>query len=85
MELAARPADPATPLPPRLPHLRSVIVTDSRHPGMFHVDDVRQAAGSVHTRLLQDLQRKLCVDDPINIQFTSVTTAPLQALSSGLL
>ncbi|CAL8382201.1 unnamed protein product [Gadus morhua 'NCC'] len=58
----------------KLPHLRSVIVTDSRHPGMFHVDDVRQAAGSEHTRLLQDLQRKLCVDDPINIQFTSGTT-----------
>ncbi|CAL8301111.1 unnamed protein product [Lota lota] len=58
----------------RLPHLRTVIVTDSRNPGMFHLDDVRQAAGSQHTRLLQDLQKKLSFDDPINIQFTSGTT-----------
>ncbi|KAF6727209.1 Acyl-CoA synthetase family member 2, mitochondrial [Oryzias melastigma] len=58
----------------RLPELRSVIVVDSRQPGMFHLDDVMQAAGSQHTRELQDLQKKIICDDPINIQFTSGTT-----------
>ncbi|KAK0136020.1 Acyl-CoA synthetase family member 2, mitochondrial [Merluccius polli] len=58
----------------RLPELRAVIVTDSRNPGMFHMDDVRQAAGSEHMQQLQDLQKKLSFDDPINIQFTSGTT-----------
>ncbi|XP_041829387.1 medium-chain acyl-CoA ligase ACSF2, mitochondrial [Melanotaenia boesemani] len=58
----------------RLPELRSVIVLDSRQPGMFHFDDVMQAGGSQHMQQLQDLQRKICFDDPINIQFTSGTT-----------
>lgn len=56
----------------RLPELRTVIVTDSRQPGMFHFDDVMQAAGSQHMQQLQDLQKKIVFDDPINIQFTSV-------------
>lgn len=50
-----------------------VIVTDSRQPGMFHVDDVMQAAESQHHKELMDLQSRLSFDDPINIQFTSVT------------
>lgn len=50
-----------------------VIVTDSRQPGMFHVDDVMQAAESRHHKELMDLQSRLSFDDPINIQFTSVT------------
>uniref|UniRef100_H2MB44 Medium-chain acyl-CoA ligase ACSF2, mitochondrial n=2 Tax=Oryzias latipes TaxID=8090 RepID=H2MB44_ORYLA len=58
----------------RLPELRTVIVTDSRQPGMFHFDDVMQAAGSQHMQQLQDLQKKIVFDDPINIQFTSGTT-----------
>ncbi|KAM8723481.1 medium-chain acyl-CoA ligase ACSF2, mitochondrial-like isoform 2-T3 [Acanthopagrus schlegelii] len=58
----------------RLPDLRMVIVTDSRQPGMFHVDDVMQAAGSQHHKELMDLQSRLSFDDPINIQFTSGTT-----------
>lgn len=57
----------------RLPDLRMVIVTDSRQPGMLHVDDVMQAGESRHHRELMDLQSKLSFDDPINIQFTSVT------------
>uniref|UniRef100_H3CF56 Medium-chain acyl-CoA ligase ACSF2, mitochondrial n=1 Tax=Tetraodon nigroviridis TaxID=99883 RepID=H3CF56_TETNG len=59
---------------PRLPDLKMVIVTDSRQPGMLHVDDVMQAAESRHRRELLDLQSKLSCDDPINIQFTSGTT-----------
>ncbi|XP_064172407.1 medium-chain acyl-CoA ligase ACSF2, mitochondrial [Anguilla rostrata] len=58
----------------RLPDLRAVIVTDSRQPGMFHMDDVMQAAGSQHRQELDVLQRKLSCDDPINILFTSGTT-----------
>uniref|UniRef100_A0A671Z083 Medium-chain acyl-CoA ligase ACSF2, mitochondrial n=1 Tax=Sparus aurata TaxID=8175 RepID=A0A671Z083_SPAAU len=59
---------------PKLPDLRMVIVTDSRQPGMFHVDDVMQAAESRHHKELMDLQSRLSFDDPINIQFTSGTT-----------
>ncbi|XP_039904193.1 medium-chain acyl-CoA ligase ACSF2, mitochondrial-like isoform X1 [Simochromis diagramma] len=58
----------------RLPYLEMVIVTDSRQPGMLHVDDVMQAGESRHHRELMDLQSKLSFDDPINIQFTSGTT-----------
>ncbi|XP_062389197.1 medium-chain acyl-CoA ligase ACSF2, mitochondrial-like [Sardina pilchardus] len=58
----------------RLPDLRMVIVMDSRQPGMLHVDDVMQAAGSQHHQELQSLQAQLSFDDPINIQFTSGTT-----------
>lgn len=59
----------------RLPDLRSVIVLDSRHPGMLHLDDVMQAGSSQYVQQLQDLQKKLSFDDPINIQFTSVIVA----------
>ncbi|XP_071368092.1 medium-chain acyl-CoA ligase ACSF2, mitochondrial isoform X1 [Centroberyx affinis] len=58
----------------RLPELRSVIVTDSRQPGMFHLQDVMQGGSSQYQQQLQDLQKKLSFDDPINIQFTSGTT-----------
>uniref|UniRef100_A0A672YFP1 Medium-chain acyl-CoA ligase ACSF2, mitochondrial n=1 Tax=Sphaeramia orbicularis TaxID=375764 RepID=A0A672YFP1_9TELE len=58
----------------RLPDLRTVIVLDSRQPGMFHMEDVMQAGGSQHKQEIQDLQKKLSFDDPINIQFTSGTT-----------
>uniref|UniRef100_A0AAX7UV96 Medium-chain acyl-CoA ligase ACSF2, mitochondrial n=1 Tax=Astatotilapia calliptera TaxID=8154 RepID=A0AAX7UV96_ASTCA len=59
----------------RLPELRSVIVLDSRQPGMLHFEDVMQAGGSQHMQQLQDLQKKISFDDPINIQFTSVSDA----------
>ncbi|XP_047465245.1 medium-chain acyl-CoA ligase ACSF2, mitochondrial [Mugil cephalus] len=58
----------------RLPDLRSVIVLDSRQPGMFNFADVMQAGSGQYMQQLQDLQKKLCFDDPINIQFTSGTT-----------
>lgn len=56
-----------------MPDLRRVIVMDSRQPGMLHVDDVMQAGDSRHQRELSELQGKLSFDDPVNIQFTSVT------------
>uniref|UniRef100_A0A8C7X9V0 Medium-chain acyl-CoA ligase ACSF2, mitochondrial n=1 Tax=Oryzias sinensis TaxID=183150 RepID=A0A8C7X9V0_9TELE len=52
----------------------SLCITISLKPGMFHFDDVMQAAGSQHMQQLQDLQKKIVFDDPINIQFTSGTT-----------
>ncbi|XP_031699466.1 medium-chain acyl-CoA ligase ACSF2, mitochondrial [Anarrhichthys ocellatus] len=58
----------------RLPDLRSVILLDSRQPGMFHIEDVMQAGSSRYMQQLQDLQKQLSFDDPINIQFTSGTT-----------
>ncbi|KAJ8251392.1 hypothetical protein GJAV_G00220840 [Gymnothorax javanicus] len=58
----------------RLPDLRMVIVTDSRHSGMLHMDDVMQVADSRHQQELDILQKKLSFDDPINILFTSGTT-----------
>lgn len=58
----------------RLPDLRSVIVLDSRQPGMLHFDDLMEAGSSQYVQQLQDLQRKISNDDPINIQFTSGTT-----------
>ncbi|XP_061080296.1 medium-chain acyl-CoA ligase ACSF2, mitochondrial-like isoform X1 [Conger conger] len=58
----------------RLPDLRMMIVTDSRQTGMFHMDDVMQAADSQHRQELDILQKKLSFDDPINIMFTSGTT-----------
>uniref|UniRef100_A0A3Q0S3U1 Medium-chain acyl-CoA ligase ACSF2, mitochondrial n=1 Tax=Amphilophus citrinellus TaxID=61819 RepID=A0A3Q0S3U1_AMPCI len=58
----------------RLLDLRSVIVLDSRQPGMLHFEDVMQAGSSQHMQQLQDLQKMISFDDPINIQFTSGTT-----------
>lgn len=58
----------------RLPHLRLVVVTERGQPGALHVDDVLRAAESRHQRELEELQRKLVPDEPINIQFTSGTT-----------
>lgn len=58
----------------RLPDLHSVIVLDSQQPGMFHFDDFMQAGDNKHKQELQDIQKKLIFNDPINIQFTSGTT-----------
>ncbi|XP_063077684.1 medium-chain acyl-CoA ligase ACSF2, mitochondrial [Engraulis encrasicolus] len=59
----------------RLPDLRTVILTDKEgEPGTFHMKHVMDAASSQYVQELQDLQRKLTFDEPINIQFTSGTT-----------
>lgn len=58
----------------RLPDLHTVIALDSRQPGMYHFNDLMQAGDSSHKKELQNLQKKLSFNDPINIQFTSGTT-----------
>ncbi|XP_029384384.1 medium-chain acyl-CoA ligase ACSF2, mitochondrial isoform X2 [Echeneis naucrates] len=58
----------------RLPDLRTVIVLNGRLPGMVHLEDVMQAGSSQYVKQLQDLQKKLSFDDPVNILFTSGTT-----------
>uniref|UniRef100_A0AAY4CNA4 Medium-chain acyl-CoA ligase ACSF2, mitochondrial n=1 Tax=Denticeps clupeoides TaxID=299321 RepID=A0AAY4CNA4_9TELE len=58
----------------RLPDLRTVVVTDSRQPGTFHISELMQAGSSRHHQDLEDLQKKILCDDPVNIQFTSGTT-----------
>lgn len=68
--------------PVRLPELRSVVVLDGRQPGMFSLEEVMQAGSSRHLQQLQDLQRTLSHDDPINILFTSVIT-PVGACSGS--
>lgn len=56
----------------RLPDLNMVIVTDSKQPGALHWNDLMQAGSTQHYKELEDLQKKINFDDPINIQFTSV-------------
>ncbi|XP_036428431.1 medium-chain acyl-CoA ligase ACSF2, mitochondrial isoform X2 [Colossoma macropomum] len=58
----------------RLSDLSTVIVLDSQQPGTFHWNDLMQAGNSEHYQQLQDIQKKLSFDDPINIQFTLGTT-----------
>lgn len=58
----------------RLPDLRTVIVTDAKMAGTFHLSEVLQAGSSCHVEQLHKTARELGCDDPINIQFTSGTT-----------
>uniref|UniRef100_A0A8B9L3E5 Medium-chain acyl-CoA ligase ACSF2, mitochondrial n=1 Tax=Astyanax mexicanus TaxID=7994 RepID=A0A8B9L3E5_ASTMX len=58
----------------RLPDLSTVILTDSKQPGTFSWTDLMEAGSSDHFNQLQDIQKTLSFDDPINIQFTSGTT-----------
>ncbi|XP_062381886.1 medium-chain acyl-CoA ligase ACSF2, mitochondrial [Sardina pilchardus] len=58
----------------RLPELRTVILTDCEQPGALHLSQVIEAGSSQYMQELDELQKKLSCDDPINIQFTSGTT-----------
>lgn len=58
--------------PIRLPELRTVVILDGRQPGMFSLEEVMQAGSSRHLQQLQDMQKNLSCDDPINILLTSV-------------
>ncbi|XP_017579812.1 medium-chain acyl-CoA ligase ACSF2, mitochondrial isoform X1 [Pygocentrus nattereri] len=58
----------------RFSELSTVIVLDSQQPGTFHWNDLMQAGSSEHYQQLQDIQKQLSFDDPVNIQFTSGTT-----------
>lgn len=62
----------------RLPDLSTVIVTDSKQPGALQWNDLMQAGSSQHYQELEDLQKKINFDDPINIQFTSVLRSEFQ-------
>ncbi|XP_031416732.1 medium-chain acyl-CoA ligase ACSF2, mitochondrial isoform X2 [Clupea harengus] len=67
-------ASPGSIKSSRLPELRTVILTDSEQPGALHLKQVMEAGSSQYVQQLEELQRTLCFDDPINIQFTSGTT-----------
>ncbi|KAE8576802.1 hypothetical protein XENTR_v10004322 [Xenopus tropicalis] len=58
----------------KLPDLHTVVVLDKRHPGTFLFQDVMEAGNPSSVLQLQDLQKQITCDDPINIQFTSGTT-----------
>ncbi|HKT52747.1 MAG TPA: AMP-binding protein [Candidatus Angelobacter sp.] len=58
-----------------LPALKWVIhLGEMAHAGMLRFSDVKHGFGAMERALLEDLQKKLQFDDPINIQFTSGTT-----------
>ncbi|KAG8446317.1 hypothetical protein GDO86_013956 [Hymenochirus boettgeri] len=58
----------------KLPDLRTVVVLDNKHQGTFLFDEVMEAATPQSVQQLQDIQKYISCDDPINIQFTSGTT-----------
>ena len=43
--------------------------------GAFKFDDILEAAGPAEVKAILDIQDTLQFDDPINIQFTSVSKA----------
>ncbi|MDW4499687.1 AMP-binding protein [Sulfitobacter sp. D35] len=76
-ELAPELADcaPGKLTSKRLPHLRSVIVTDPvAQPGMIAFDALCSAGDAVAPKDLDRLSAELSPEDIINIQFTSGTT-----------
>ncbi|XP_043946449.1 medium-chain acyl-CoA ligase ACSF2, mitochondrial-like [Protopterus annectens] len=64
----------------RLPELRTVIMLDNRQPGTFHLDEVMLAGSTSYVQQLQELQKTMSFDDPINIQFTSGTSGMPKAV-----
>uniref|UniRef100_A0AAR2JF87 Medium-chain acyl-CoA ligase ACSF2, mitochondrial n=1 Tax=Pygocentrus nattereri TaxID=42514 RepID=A0AAR2JF87_PYGNA len=67
----------------RFSELSTVIVLDSQQPGTFHWNDLMQAGSSEHYQQLQDIQKQLSFDDPVNIQFTSVLKSIVLILSDS--
>ena len=49
-----------------------IMMGSHNFPGTYNFDDVLQMGESNDAIAVQDLQRRLQCDDPINIQFTSV-------------
>ena len=61
----------------RLPELDSVIMLGSgQFKGALMFDDVMDMAKDEHHKEVKDLSKVLQFDDPINIQFTSVSKGP---------
>jgi len=59
----------------KLPRLRAVIrMGETRTPGMFSFEEVKDLAGPAQMMRLDAISRDLDPDDPINVQFTSGTT-----------
>ncbi|XP_053309307.1 medium-chain acyl-CoA ligase ACSF2, mitochondrial [Spea bombifrons] len=58
----------------KLPDLKTVIVLDKSYSGTLHFQEVMESGGSDFVKQLQNLQKELSCEDPINIQFTSGTT-----------
>ena len=60
----------------RLPDLKVLVMLGKeRFLGAFNFDDILEAAGLAEVRAVLDIQDTLQFDDPINIQFTSVSKA----------
>ena len=60
----------------RLPDLKMLIMLGKeKFHGAFNFDDVLEAAGPAEVKAISDIQGMLQFDDPINIQFTSVSTS----------
>lgn len=57
----------------RLPDLRIAIVLDKKHPGTFQFQEVMDAGSTQFVKQMHDLQKTIFSDDPVNIQFTSVS------------
>ncbi|XP_075034009.1 medium-chain acyl-CoA ligase ACSF2, mitochondrial isoform X1 [Mixophyes fleayi] len=57
-----------------LPDLRIVITLDKKNPGAFQFQEVMDAGSTQFVKQLNDIQKTVSCDDPINIQFTSGTT-----------
>ncbi|KAM8946133.1 medium-chain acyl-CoA ligase ACSF2, mitochondrial isoform 2-T2 [Pelodytes ibericus] len=57
-----------------LPELKTVIVLDKKYSGTFQFQDVMGFGTTQFVQQLNDLQKSLTYDDPVNIQFTSGTT-----------
>jgi fatty-acyl-CoA synthase len=72
-EIAAGP--PGRLRAARLPHLKSVIkIGGGPRQGWFDVEDIAPLAGPSEIQALAEIEARLSIDDPINIQFTSGTT-----------
>lgn len=68
-------AEPGNLVAARLPQLRHVIVMDDNPgPGALRFDDLPNLADPELRRRLEEIDRDLDPDEPINIQFTSGTT-----------
>jgi len=62
----------------RLPDLRTVIMIGDHHfPGTFKFSEVLASSGPQEVLKVQHMQDELQFDDPINIQFTSVSTGSI--------
>ena len=61
-----------------LPELKTVVILgEGKVRGTLNFDDLLDAASPAQVKAITDLQDTLQFDDPINIQFTSVSCHPV--------